>query len=483
VGTRREVEARIGLADSLSYAGRFAEAADVLDEGLNLMPASMGPERDELLAALLNTARWDLTSRPRCLPHLETLKDRSRAGEALPGRLRANLAIELFAEGVDREWVIEEVTAATDELESAGLEGAMWIALLRSPLACAGLLDRSLELNERRLELIRQRGWTSALAIALAGHAKLQIWRGDIASARVDAEEALSRAEDPISTVYSVMFLVEAHRLADELDAAWELLERHDFIGELPPMWPFPQLRAERGWLRYEREGDVYHALDDLTEFGRWAELAGLHCPAIVPWRSRAALLTKSIGRADRAVELAESELVDARKWGEARTVGTALRGLAAVVAAEDEVGLLREAADVLSGSQARLESAEGLIDLGSALRRRGHRREAREPLRQALHIADAGGAFAARRRAHQELVIAGGRPRRPAMRGRDALTPSELRIARLASRGHSNPEIANLLFITRRTVETHLTQAYRKLEIRTRDELALALREPRADK
>ena len=68
--------------------------------------------------------------------------------------------------------------------------------------------------------------------------------------------------------------------------------------------------------------------------------------------------------------------------------------------------------------------------------------------------------------RARTELAAAGGRPRRVAMRGRDALTPSELRIARLAADGLSNPEIAQMLFITRRTVETHLTQTYRKLVV-----------------
>jgi DNA-binding NarL/FixJ family response regulator len=55
-------------------------------------------------------------------------------------------------------------------------------------------------------------------------------------------------------------------------------------------------------------------------------------------------------------------------------------------------------------------------------------------------------------------------------------LTPSELRVARLAAEGRSNPEIAHHLFLTRRTVETHLTHAYQKLEIASRAELADAL-------
>ncbi|HXD65085.1 MAG TPA: AAA family ATPase [Solirubrobacteraceae bacterium] len=477
VGTARDGEARIGLAAALSFAGRFREAADVLEEGLSRMPQAMTAERDELLAALLETFRWDLDCRPRSLPYLHAVKVRSRAGEELPARLRANLAAELVTEGRDREWTIAEATAAIGALKTVGLVGAMWLPMIGSALAGAGLVDHSLELNRRNIELIRRRGRTTALPIALAGNAQLHIWRGDIASALVDAEEAVDGAEDPISIVYAVIFLAEALRLRDDRDAAWELLERHHFTGELPGVWPYPQLRAERGWLRWERDGDPRAGLRDLTEFARWAEQAGLRCPAMVPWRSRAAILTYAVGDPNHAVELAEAELADARLWGEPRTVGTALRGVAAVRNDGSQIDVLREAVAVLTPSGARLDLAEALIDLGSALRRRGQRREAREPLRQALHLADVGGAFAARRRAHQELVVAGGRPRRPAVHGRDALTPSELRIAQLAGQGHSNPEIANLLFITRRTVETHLTQAYRKLDIRARDELQDALR------
>jgi DNA-binding CsgD family transcriptional regulator len=74
--------------------------------------------------------------------------------------------------------------------------------------------------------------------------------------------------------------------------------------------------------------------------------------------------------------------------------------------------------------------------------------------------------------------VAAGARPRRPDMSGRAALTPRELRLARMAADGLGNREIAEALFITRKTVETHLARAYRKLGIASREELAAALGE-----
>jgi DNA-binding CsgD family transcriptional regulator len=73
-------------------------------------------------------------------------------------------------------------------------------------------------------------------------------------------------------------------------------------------------------------------------------------------------------------------------------------------------------------------------------------------------------------------LTDAGARPRRPALRGRDALTPREQRLAEMAASGMTNREIAEALFITTKTVETHLRHAYDKLGISSRRGLSDAL-------
>ena len=409
-------------------------------------------------------------------PYFEVVKTRSAAGEELTPRLRANLALELLAEGRDRDRTIREARAAIEALEGNGLEGVMWIPLLWTPLACAGELDRSLQDYKPALDLVRERGCTAVLSVALSANAKFKIWRGDINAAVVDAEEAVSCAEDPISLCYAVTFLAEAYRLRDQPDLAWELLERHGYTGRLLPVWPFPQLQAERGWLRYEHGGDIHAALDDLYAHGEWAERYGLRCPAVVPWRSRAAFLAAVLGDRARARELAEAELKDARVWGEPRTLGTALRGLALVLDGDAHLRLLREAEVVLAGAERSLVYVETIVDLGAALRRRGQRSQARELLGRAVHLASEAGAFAVRRRAQEEAAASGARPRRIAVRGRDALTPSELRVATLAGAGRSNPEIAKLLFVTRRTVETHLTSVYGKLGIARREGLTAAL-------
>jgi DNA-binding NarL/FixJ family response regulator len=89
---------------------------------------------------------------------------------------------------------------------------------------------------------------------------------------------------------------------------------------------------------------------------------------------------------------------------------------------------------------------------------------------------AHACGAVVLAERAADELRASGARPRRRAISGVDALTPSERRVAELAAGGRTNREIAQELFVTMATVETHLTRTYRKLDVSGRDQLAGAL-------
>ena len=76
------------------------------------------------------------------------------------------------------------------------------------------------------------------------------------------------------------------------------------------------------------------------------------------------------------------------------------------------------------------------------------------------------------RERAQRALVAAGGRPRRERLRGPASLTSTQAEVAGLAAAGLTNREIAEQMFVTIKTVETHLMAVYRKLGIRTRDEL-----------
>jgi len=142
----------------------------------------------------------------------------------------------------------------------------------------------------------------------------------------------------------------------------------------------------------------------------------------------------------------------------------------------QDGTALLRESVQVARDSPGRLELALSLVELGAAERRANRRTAPRKPLEEGLALAHQCGARSLQDRALAELLAAGARPRRPPASGRDSLTPSELRIAGLAGDGQTNRQIAQRLFITQKTVETHLAHAFRKLHIDSRAQIPAAL-------
>lgn len=476
---RQGTRARVGLANCLAFRGAFADATAVLEAALTEIPRDETRTRDEVLVAILNTARYDPRARAQYRTHVSRARERvSSEIPAIP-QLRANVALELLAEGVDREHTVREALESLEDLAGDSLEDVMWAAVLMTPLICGGLLDLASRHNERRVHVIRERGWTPALGMALATHAKLHLWRGDVTAALADAGEALTISEDPISTAHAATFLAEARRLRGELKAAWRVLEEHGLVAELPDIWPYPLLLADRAMLHLELHRDPHRALADLEICRRHIDSMDLRCPSLVPWRPRMAQVLHAMGADQEAASLAADEVEAARRWGELGTLGEALRTSAIFVETPERIAVLEEAVATLDGSERRLDLAGALVDLGASLRRDGRRHDAQWPLRRGMAMADRAGALALLGRADEELRAAGGRPRRAAIQGRDSLTPSELRVAMLASEGRSNPDIARLLFITRRTVETHLTQSYAKLGVRSRSDLAEVLRGP----
>jgi DNA-binding CsgD family transcriptional regulator len=168
-----------------------------------------------------------------------------------------------------------------------------------------------------------------------------------------------------------------------------------------------------------------------------------------------------------------------ARAFGAPRALGVALRAAGLTEPGGSGEPLLREAIEVLDGSDARLEHARALADLGALLRRTNRRVEARALLLQAIDAARRAGARALADHAETELRATGAKPRRVLLTGLEALTASERRIAELAAEGLTNAQIAQALFVTVPTVEGHLTNVFGKLEVRRRAQLHAALAAP----
>jgi DNA-binding NarL/FixJ family response regulator len=218
--------------------------------------------------------------------------------------------------------------------------------------------------------------------------------------------------------------------------------------------------------------GQAKEALERCEDYERHSNVLN---PAWAPWRSLKAQALDRLGRTDEALPLVEEELELARRFGVPGLIGRSLRVLG-TLQREEGGETLEEAIALLEASPARLEHAKALAALGAMLRRGRKPSEAREPLRRALELATACDAALLVEHARSELYAAGSRPRSEALSGVDALTPSELRVAELAAEGGSNKDIAQTLYVTPKTVEVHLSNAYRKLGIRSRRELPAAL-------
>jgi DNA-binding CsgD family transcriptional regulator len=182
-----------------------------------------------------------------------------------------------------------------------------------------------------------------------------------------------------------------------------------------------------------------------------------------------------ALGRRDEARALAEEALTLAHRTASGWAEVVACQALAAA-APERAPELLEGAIEIAERRGFLLEHARSLVSLGSHHRRQGRRQLATELLRQSLERSITCGALVLEERARAELIAAGSRPRRRTRTDRDALTPGERRVAELAARGMTNREIAQALFLSLRTVETHLTHSYQKLGIDSRAQLAGAL-------
>jgi DNA-binding NarL/FixJ family response regulator len=342
-------------------------------------------------------------------------------------------------------------------------------------------LDTAVALCDALIDVARPRGWLIALVHGSMFRAMALVRAGEIRDAEADARLAFEhklRVAPAQAMLWSLAFLVDA------------LVEADDFVGAdaalsaarqqaAPPGGTLGALSLLQGRARLRlAQHRPEDALADAREAGARALEFGNRHAVFGGWRVAAIEALVTLGETAEAELLAREQLALAERLGTPGARGTALRVLARTQG--EPIPLLERAVETLDASPARLEHTRALVDLGSALRRANRRADAREPLRRALEQADRGGMLLLARRSREELHAAGARPRRSALSGPGALTPAERRVAELAALGHGNRAIAERLYVTQRTVETHLTHAFQKLDISSRAELAAGL-EPQA--
>jgi DNA-binding NarL/FixJ family response regulator len=459
------------LGRALLFTGFPEEGAAVVRRAVAELPPELSDlgkalEAFELFSVLFGAAD------PKELSRLEPYR-KTPVGPGTGAKMLAAIAAQ--------EWVYACGPAdACAELSLAALAGGDLIAADNGLLPTCAIVNLVFADREEAIEWwevartdAHRRGSLFAISSLGLWWGFTQLWRGELA----EAEESLRSALDEFSLwgygelqaqIYCDAFLAAVLRERGDLDGARRALERSRDPGGTDDgarYW----LNSKIELLLAERRFD--EALAAAEEYAdRFDET--VRNPMDAPWRSHKALALAGVGRHEEGLPLVEAELGLARAWGAPGTVARTLRVLG-VLKRESGIEHLEEAVELAAPSPARLEHAKALVELGVALRHVRRPTDARDPLRRALEIADICGAAALVDRARSELHAAGGRPRTTALSGVESLTPSERRVADLAAAGHTNRDIAHELFVTPKTVERHLGNVYRKLEIRNRGELA----------
>ncbi|MEV6715822.1 helix-turn-helix transcriptional regulator [Lentzea sp. NPDC051208] len=297
---------------------------------------------------------------------------------------------------------------------------------------------------------LAQRHWIAAAGVSRDVHdllgGRIMLLRGDPRA----AVRLLSRDVRPRLRVVAVAWLVLALTETGEFGRARAVLEAERAQDSA-------ELHFARGRLLLA-EGQSAAALDEFLECGRLLAASGVVNPAVLPWRSWAALAAVDQGDLVLARICADKDLVAARRWGAPRAIGLALHA-SALARGGDDVSL-EEAITYLGRTSEAFRARHDLVQLllarGEVERARKHARH----LRSCPQWTRAADALTSRLLRND---------------GESALSAQERRIALLARAGRSNREIAAELGLTLRTVEFHLTRVYRKMGVAGRPGLRRA--------
>jgi DNA-binding CsgD family transcriptional regulator len=417
------------------------------------------------------------------------------------GQASAAAAVELLESGVvDNEtllaaallerafhWLLRGERLATEDIDraTAMLDGAGDSFITRSAqeraeriLYHAGRLREALAFDEMEYRRLVDRGQLGLLPPIVQSMSVLEQLVGDWPAARAHARECLDLVEQGEEVWRERAEMARGRILAwdGDLDAAREIglagLAREEADGDA---WEATIFCALLGFVELSVP-DPPVALEYLVRANAYADQLRVRLPTV--FRYLGDLVEAAVLAGD--LELAEATLVERLEAPTERiplpwVIAVSARGRGHLAAArgepDDAVAWFDRSLAALDEAPMPFERARSVLGRGQALLRAGHRRLARTDLEEARTVFADLGAMAWTNRAEAELARLGGRAA-----SRWELTPSERSVAELAAMGHSNREIADRLVLSVRTVESHLASAYRKLDIRSRVQLASAL-------
>jgi ATP/maltotriose-dependent transcriptional regulator MalT len=426
------------------WAGRAVSTAKVLGDRALLAVALAMPALADAMTGSTETARFHRAEAAALVDDLSD-DELSRRPDAASWLAAAEVYLDLYAEAdahASRAAGLARATGRGDPLfRLYPILPRIWYV--------RGKLAEAAELLDGAIEAGRLLGSPPALAGNLFNRSVVAVAVGDLDLALATAEEGVEltrHLDGGFVVAWAAVRLAGALLESGQPDRAVELLLRRAGGEELT--------RIPGGWRTYclELLTRCWLALDRRSEAERAAGLAEVTAAAV--------RLPLSTAWADRAVA------VVALHWGD--PVRAIERALASADAAE-EVG-------------APIEGALSRTLVGRALAQVGQNSRAVTELQRAAGALDACGALRYRESAERELGKLGHRPHRRTRAGTtdgtsiDSLTERELQVARLVVDRKTNPEIAAELFLSQKTVETHLRNIFRKIDVSTRVELARAV-------
>ncbi|HEY7604331.1 MAG TPA: AAA family ATPase [Gaiellaceae bacterium] len=390
----------------------------------------------------------------------EVLRERARVVQAVVG------------------WMVgdpeaSDLSAGAHEL-AAALGGERFVQ--EATFAVVSTLVSSRRIEEARALLERDhRVWRDRdeqrSARSLWNLSWVEFWAGrwQLAAAHADAAHDISiQYGIEVPQDHLPIAVIAVHR--GELELAREHSERALALAEEQFGLHPPQHLAVLGLVALW-SGDASVAADRLAEAEERAQALGWGEPSLRWWTADHVELLLELGRNDDAARLLETWEEDAARLGRDWVLAHAARcrGLAAAASGDVE-----QAALLLEEAVARHEAvgdpfgrSRALLALGVVRRRARRKRPARDAIDAALAGFEALGADCWAARARAEVGRVGGRTRE------EGLTAAERRVAVLVAEGRTNREVAAALFLTERTVASHLTHVYAKLGVRSRTQLA----------
>jgi DNA-binding CsgD family transcriptional regulator/tetratricopeptide (TPR) repeat protein len=319
-------------------------------------------------------------------------------------------------------------------------------------------------LSARQVQLARDAGALTVLPNALVVHAGIHISGGDFATAEALNEEARA-VSDAVGNrgVPYVRLVLDGYR-GEQTETLIDPGSRDAAAcgdGRVLAAGDYATAVLCNGRGHYE---DALAAAQRAVEYPDLG-FATLTMPELVEAAVRWGEPQIAAAGLERIRELARASGTD---WA----LGIEARSHALLSTGQAAESLYREAIKRLARTHTRLELARVHLLYGEWLRRENRRIDARDQLRTAQQMLTSMGAKAFAMRAGRELLATGETVRKRTIQATDELTPQETHIARLASDGHSNPEIGSQLFISPRTVEYHLRKVFTKLDINSRNQL-----------